>query len=68
MKIVHQISKGVLIPSNSQPFKIISDFKESGDQPEAINTLIKKYKRRRTRTSIIGSYRFWQNFYNGKGD
>ena len=44
MKIVQQISKGVLIPSNSQPFKIISDFKESGDQPAAINTLIKNIK------------------------
>ena len=44
MIIVEQISKGVLIPSNSQPFKIISDFKESGDQPEAINTLTKNIK------------------------
>ena len=44
MNIVEQTSKEVLIPSYNQPFKIISDFKESGDQPGAINTLIKNIK------------------------
>ena len=42
MNVIEQTSKGVLIPSDNQHFKIISDFKESGDQPEAINKLIKK--------------------------
>ena len=41
MNIVEQTSKGVLVPSDSQPFKIISDFKESGDQPSAIQNLVK---------------------------
>ena len=44
MNIVEQTSKGVLIPSDNQHFKIISEFRESGDQPEAINTLIKNIK------------------------
>ena len=41
MNVVEQTSMGVLVPSENQPFKIISDFKESGDQPEAIKKLIK---------------------------
>ena len=41
MNIVEQTSKEVLVPSDSQPFKIISDFKESGDQPSAIQNLVK---------------------------
>ena len=38
MNKVEQTSKGVLVPSDRQLFKIISDFKESGDQPEAISS------------------------------
>ena len=41
MNVVEQTSMGVLVPSASQPFKIISDFKESGDQPSAIQNLVK---------------------------
>ena len=41
MNIVEQTSKEVLVPSDNQPFKIISDFKESGDQPSAIQNLVK---------------------------
>ena len=44
MNIVEQNSKEFLIPSDNQPFKIISDFKESGDQPGAINKLINNIK------------------------
>ena len=45
MKIVEQTSNGFLVPSDRQPFKIISDFKESGDQPSAFNTLIKNIQK-----------------------
>ena len=41
MNVVEQTSMGVLVPSASQPFKIISNFKESGDQPSAIQNLVK---------------------------
>ena len=44
MNKVEQTSKGVLVPSDRQLFKIISDFKESGDQPEAISSLVKNIK------------------------
>ncbi|MDC0056880.1 excinuclease ABC subunit UvrB [Alphaproteobacteria bacterium] len=44
MNVAEQTSKGVLVPSASQPFKIISDFKESGDQPSAIQDLVKNIK------------------------
>jgi len=33
--------ENVLIPSSKTPFKIISDFKESGDQPSAIKEIVK---------------------------
>ena len=44
MNTLEQTSSGVLVPSDSCPFKITSNFKESGDQPEAINTLVKNIK------------------------
>ena len=44
MNTLEQTSSGVLVPSDSWPFKITSNFKESGDQPEAINTLVKNIK------------------------
>jgi len=44
MNKVEPTSKGVLVPSDRQLFKIISDFKESGDQPEAISSLVKNIK------------------------
>ena len=45
MNIVEQTSSEVLVPSDNQPFKIISDFKESGDQPSAIDTLVKNIQK-----------------------
>ena len=54
MNIVEQTSKEVLISSDNQPFKIISDFKESGDQPEAIKTLIKNIKEGEQEQVLLG--------------
>ena len=45
MNIVENSSGEVLVPSDNQPFKIISDFKESGDQPSAIETLVKNIQK-----------------------
>ena len=45
MNIVEQTSSEVLVPSDSQPFSIISDFRESGDQPSAIETLVKNIQK-----------------------
>jgi len=38
MKLLN--SKSIITPSSSQKFEIVSDFKPSGDQPEAIKNLI----------------------------
>ena len=54
MNIVEQTSSEVLVPSNKQPFKIISDFKESGDQPSAIDTLVKNIQKGEKEQVLLG--------------
>ena len=54
MNVVEQTSKGVLVPSDSQPFKIISDFKESGDQPSAIQNLVKNIQEGDNEQVLLG--------------
>ncbi|PPR48120.1 MAG: UvrABC system protein B, partial [Alphaproteobacteria bacterium MarineAlpha5_Bin8] len=54
MNKVEYLSNKILIPSNSQPFKIISDFKESGDQPEAISSLVKNIKKGEREQVLLG--------------
>ena len=41
MKIDKKESQNSIISSKSIPFKIFSKFKESGDQPSAIQNLVK---------------------------
>tara|TARA_B100000686_G_scaffold341750_1_gene419635 strand:+ start:215 stop:2272 length:2058 start_codon:yes stop_codon:yes gene_type:complete len=43
-----------LIVSDSQPFKIISEFKESGDQPNAISTIVKNIKKGEKEQVLLG--------------
>ena len=54
MNIIEETSKEVLIPSKNQPFKIISDFKESGDQPSAIEALVKNIKNGEKEQVLLG--------------
>ena len=54
MNIVEQTSSEVLVPSDNQPFKIISDFKESGDQPSAIDTLVKNIQKGEKEQVLLG--------------
>ena len=54
MNIVEQTSKEVLVPSDNQPFKIISDFKESGDQPSAIQNLVKNIQEGDNEQVLLG--------------
>ena len=54
MNVVEQTSKGVLVPSASKPFKIISDFKESGDQPSAIQELVKNIHEGNNEQVLLG--------------
>ena len=54
MNIVEHFSNEVLVPSDNQPFKIISDFKESGDQPSAIKTLVKNIQKGEKEQVLLG--------------
>jgi len=54
MNVIEQTSMGVLVPSASQPFKIISDFKESGDQPSAIQNLVKNIQEGDNEQVLLG--------------
>jgi excinuclease ABC subunit B len=54
MNIVEQTSSEVLVPSDNQPFKIISDFKESGDQPSAIDTLVNNIQKGEKEQVLLG--------------
>ena len=54
MNVVEQTSMEVLVPSANQPFKIISDFKESGDQPSAIQNLVKNIQEGDNEQVLLG--------------
>jgi len=54
MNIVEQTSSEFLVPSDNQPFRIISDFKESGDQPSAIDTLVKNIQKGEKEQVLLG--------------
>ena len=54
MNRTSHLSNKKLIPSDNQPFKIISDFKESGDQPNAINTIVKNIKKGEREQVLLG--------------
>ena len=54
MNIVEHSSNEVLVPSDNQPFKIISDFKESGDQPSAINALVNNIQKGEKEQVLLG--------------
>jgi excinuclease ABC subunit B len=54
MNLVEQTSMRVLVPSENQPFKIISDFKESGDQPSAIENLVKNIQEGDNEQVLLG--------------
>ncbi len=53
MKINEKV-KNDNISSIENPFKIISDFKESGDQPSAINSLVKNIKNGENEQVLLG--------------
>ena len=47
-------------------FKLVTDFKPAGDQPEAIKKLVNSANKGEFNQVLARSYRFWKNFYNGK--
>ena len=47
-------------------FKIHSEYKPTGDQPQAIEYLSKDIKEGKKFQTLLGVTRLWKNFYNGK--
>lgn len=47
-------------------FKLVSNYKPTGDQPEAIEYLSKRCKGRKEISNTSWCYRFRKNFYYGK--
>ena len=47
-------------------FKLVSEFKPTGDQPEAINYLVKGINEGKKFQTLLGVTGSRKNFYNGK--
>lgn len=47
-------------------FKLVSEYKPTGDQPEAIKYLSDGIKAGKKFQTLLGVTRFWKNIYNGK--
>ena len=47
-------------------FKLVSNYKPTGDQPEAIEYLSNGIKSGKKFQTLLGVTRKWKNFYNGK--
>ena len=47
-------------------FKLVSKYKPTGDQPEAIEYLSEGIKSGKKFQTLLGVTRKWQNFYYGK--
>ena len=47
-------------------FKLVSDYKPTGDQPQAIDYLVKGINEGKKYQTLLGVTRFWKNLYNGK--
>ena len=47
-------------------FKLVSDYKPTGDQPKAIEYLSKGIEEGKKFQTLLGVTRVWKNFHNGK--
>ena len=47
-------------------FKLVSNYKPTGDQPKAIEYLSKGIMEGKKFQTLLGVTRKWKNFYNGK--
>lgn len=47
-------------------FNLVSKYKPTGDQPQAIEYLSKGIKSGKKFQTLLGVTRKWKNFYNGK--
>ena len=51
---VNKVLKNTLKPSDEEPFKIISDYKENGDQPNAIKNLVQNLENGEKEQVLLG--------------
>ena len=49
-------------------FILKAPYKPTGDQPQAIEQLVKGFKEGNQCQTLLGGYGFWKNFYDGKCD
>ena len=49
-------------------FHLVSEYKPTGDQPEAIKKLVEGFKGRQSMPDFTRGYGFWQDIYDGKCD
>jgi len=47
-------------------FKLVSDYKPTGDQPQAIKYLSEGIKQGKKFQTLLGVTGFWKNIHNGK--
>mgnify|MGYP000394083026 CR=1 FL=1 len=47
-------------------FELVSEYAPTGDQPQAIDQLVKGFQEGNQMPDFTGSYRLWQDVHNGK--
>ena len=47
-------------------FILKAPYKPTGDQPKAIEQIVKGFKEGNQCQTLLGGYGFWKNFYDGK--
>ena len=49
-------------------FELVSEYKPTGDQPQAIEQLVKGFKEGNQCQTLLGVTGFWKDVYDGKRD
>ena len=49
-------------------FELVSEYKPTGDQPQAIAELVERVQGRQSMPDFTRGYGFWKDFYDGKCD
>lgn len=47
-------------------FQLVSDFKPTGDQPQAIQEIVSQFENNHPYVTLQGGNGFWKNIYHGK--
>ena len=54
--------------NEQKKFKLVSDYQPTGDQPQAIETLVKGFREGNQCQTLLGVTGVWQDFYDGECD